>query len=307
MVKRSETKAKTKAKDENSTLIVNSLLFFMNHRQKSTALDSNFQMMLNYYNEETISEAKALLHNKIAPEKRFIKRKGVGKARETLKDIHDMDADPNNSIRLMTENIDFPSLNLKHTDAASLYHKIIIQLSKEVEQQREVKNCRYDEDNYLLASDLKSFRNELQAVAEETKKSAKQMSEMLLNICSEINQTDVKLSRIKQDLSQMKQSVRINYLHKGSMSGIVDTPANIQVSGGQQPQSGDDAMCGLNKADKGCDTNQHINNSRVDKTEQEYNQLDEWTMVVRKKRWCRKSGKSPDALSSRKWKFLSQD
>jgi len=98
MVKRSETKATTKAKDETSTFIVNSLLFFMNYRQKSTALDSTFQMMLNYYNEETISEAKALLHNKIAPEKRFIKRKGVGKARETLKDIHDMivelDADP---------------------------------------------------------------------------------------------------------------------------------------------------------------------------------------------------------------------
>ena len=37
-----------------------------------------------------ISEAKALLHNKIAPGKRFIKRKGVGKARETLKGIHDM-------------------------------------------------------------------------------------------------------------------------------------------------------------------------------------------------------------------------
>ena len=30
MVKKSETKAKTKAKDENSTFIVNSLLFFMN-------------------------------------------------------------------------------------------------------------------------------------------------------------------------------------------------------------------------------------------------------------------------------------
>jgi len=118
MVKRSETEAKTKAKDENSTFIVNSLLFFMNHRQKSTALDSTFQIMLNYHNEETISEAKALLHNKIASEKRFIKIKGVGKARETLKDIHDMivelDADPNNLIRLVTENTDFPSLDLKH-------------------------------------------------------------------------------------------------------------------------------------------------------------------------------------------------
>jgi len=101
MVKRSVTKAKTMTKDDNSTLIINSLLFVMNHRHKSTALDSTFQIMFNYYNEETISEAKALLHNKIAPEKRLIKRKGVGKARETLKDIHDiiveLDADPNNS------------------------------------------------------------------------------------------------------------------------------------------------------------------------------------------------------------------
>ena len=57
---------------------------------------------------------------------------------------------------------------MTHIDAASLYHKIM-QLSKEVEQQREVKNSRCDEDNNLLASDLKSFRNELRAVAEETK------------------------------------------------------------------------------------------------------------------------------------------
>jgi len=70
----------------------------MNQRHKSKVLDSTFQMMLNYYNVETFSEAKALLHNRIAPEKRFIKRKGEGKARETLKDIHDMiielDANP---------------------------------------------------------------------------------------------------------------------------------------------------------------------------------------------------------------------
>ena len=47
----------------------------------------------------------------------------MGKARETLKDIHDMivelDADPNNSIRLVTEIVDFPSLDLKRIDAAS--------------------------------------------------------------------------------------------------------------------------------------------------------------------------------------------
>jgi len=100
----------------------------------------------------------------------------VGKVRETLKDIHDMivelDADPNTSIKLVIENTDFPSLDLRHIDAASLYHKII-QLNKEVKQQREVKNCRCDEDNNLLAFDLKSFRNELRDVAEETKKSAK--------------------------------------------------------------------------------------------------------------------------------------
>ena len=57
----------------------------------------------------------------------------------------------------------------------------------------------------------------------------------------------MKFSNIKQELSQMKQSVGINYLHKGSMSGIVDTPVNIQVSGGQEPQSGDDDVCGLNQ------------------------------------------------------------
>ena len=145
----------------------------MNQRHKSKVLDSTFQMMLNYCNVETISEAKALLHNRIAPEKIFIKRKCEGKARETLKDIHDMivelDADPNNSIKLVIENTDSPSLDLRHIDAASLYHKMI-KLSKEVEQQREVKNCRCDEDNNLLVSDLKSFRNEMRAMAEETKK-----------------------------------------------------------------------------------------------------------------------------------------
>jgi len=155
-------------------------------------------------------------------------------------------------------------------------------------------NIRCDEDNNLLVSDLKSFRNELRAVAEESKKSAKQMSEKLSNICSEINQTDMKLSNIKQELNQMKQSVGINYLHKGSMSGIVDTPVNMQVSG-QEPQSGDDAVCGLNKADKAYGTNLPINDSRVDKTEQECDQLHKWTTVVRKKMWCHKSGNAPDA------------
>jgi len=83
MAKRSETKAKPKAKDENSIFIVNSLLFFMNHRQKSTALDT-FQMMLNYYNVETISGAKALLHNTIAPEKRVHKNKRCGKGKRNI-------------------------------------------------------------------------------------------------------------------------------------------------------------------------------------------------------------------------------
>ena len=67
-------------------------------------------------------------------------------------------------------------------------------------------------------------------MAEETKKSAKQMSEKLSNLCSEINQIDIKLSNIKQELSQTKQSVGINSLHKGSMSGIVDTPVNKSLN-----------------------------------------------------------------------------
>jgi len=40
------------------------------------------------------------------------------------------------------------------------------------------------------------------------------------------------------------------------MTGTVDTTANIQVSGGQEPHLGDDAECGLNKNDITCDTNQ---------------------------------------------------
>jgi len=54
-------------------------------------------------------------------------------------------------------------------------------------------------------------------------------------------------------------------------------------------------VCGLNKADKACVTNLPINDFRVDKTEQECDQLDKRTTVVRKKRWCHKSGNAPDA------------
>ena len=58
-----------------------------------------------------------------------MKRKSEGMARETLKEIsamiQEMDADPNNSIRLVTETSDFASLDLKNIDTASLYHKIL--------------------------------------------------------------------------------------------------------------------------------------------------------------------------------------
>jgi len=85
-------------------------------------------MVLNYYNfEETIVEAKALLLKEIAPENKLMKRQGVGKARETLKDIHamimEMNANANNSIWLVTETTDFPTLDLKHVDAAPLSTK----------------------------------------------------------------------------------------------------------------------------------------------------------------------------------------
>ena len=120
MVKKSESEAKTQAKDENSTFIVNPLLLFMKHRFKSTILVSTLQLMLQYYNAQ----------------------EECGKGKINIEDIYavivEMDDDPNNSLILATETTDFPILNFKHIDAASLYHKII-QLSKEVEQQREVK------------------------------------------------------------------------------------------------------------------------------------------------------------------------
>ena len=68
------------------------------------------------------------------------------------------------------------------------------------------------------------------------------------------------------------------------MTGIVDTPANIQVSGGQESQSGDDAVCGFKKTDISCDTKQPVNDSMVDNAEQEDDQFDEWKTVVIKKR-----------------------
>ena len=83
-------------------------------------------------------------------------------------------------------------------------------------------------------------------------------------------------------------ALRINVWHCGHTS-------KHSSSGGQEPQSGDDAVCGLIKADISCETHQPITDSRVDKTEQEYDQLDEWTTVVRKKKWYHKSGNSPDA------------
>jgi len=89
------------------------------------------------------------------------------------------------------------------------------------------------------------------------------------------------------------------------MTGIADTTASIQVSSGQEPQSGDDAVCGLNKVDIACDTNQPIKDSGEDQTEEEYDQLDEWSTVERK------GGVKNLAihlmLSSRQCKFLSRD
>jgi len=72
MVKRRERKAKTKGKDDNSTFIVNSLLFLMKHRFKSTVLDPTLQPMLQYYDEK-IADAKVLLHNTVVPGKMLIK------------------------------------------------------------------------------------------------------------------------------------------------------------------------------------------------------------------------------------------
>jgi len=40
--------------------------------------------------------------------------------------IQGMDIDPYNSIGLVTESSEFPSLDLKQIDAASFYHKILL-------------------------------------------------------------------------------------------------------------------------------------------------------------------------------------
>ena len=54
-------------------------------------------------------------------------------------------------------------------------------------------------------------------------------------------------------------------MHKGAMTGTVDTPVNIQVSDGQKCQSGEDAVCGFKKADIYYDTKQPINGSVVNR------------------------------------------
>jgi len=119
---------------------------------------------------------------------------------------------------------------------------------------------------------------------QKRQKAANQLSEVLSTVRSEINQTVVKLSSIKQvqDLSQLKQSVRINDLHEVVMTGIVDTPANIQISGGQKFQS-EDAVCGIKKADITCDIKQSpINEPMVDNAEQEDDQFDDWKQYLEK-------------------------
>jgi len=50
---------------------------------------------------------------------------------------------------------------------------------------------------------------------------------MLSTVSSEINQTVLKLSNIKQVLSQLKQFVRINDMHNVAMADTVDTLANF--------------------------------------------------------------------------------
>jgi len=121
-----------------------STAILFNDRSDSNAVGYTLKLVLNCYNEETNAEAKALLNDKVPSGKMVINIQGVRKSRETLKDISPMiqgtDAGPNNSIRLVTEISDFPSLDMKNIDAASHYQKII-QLSKQVEQQRDAKNA----------------------------------------------------------------------------------------------------------------------------------------------------------------------
>ena len=68
----------------------------------------------------------------------------------------------------------------------------------------------------------------------------------------------------------------------------LSTPISSSVQFGEYEE-----LVRLNEADKACDTNLPNNDSRVDKTEQECDQLDKWKTVVRKKKWCHKSGNAP--------------
>ena len=105
-----------------------------------------------------------------------------------------------------------------------------------------------------------------------------------INCNFEINKIVVKLTNMKQHPSQMKQSVRINDLHEGAMAGIGDTPANIEVSNGQEPQSRDMAVCAFKKADISCDTKQPMNDPIGDNTEQQHDQFDECKTAVTKRK-----------------------
>jgi len=124
---------------------------------------------------------------------------------------------------------------------------------------------------------------DIQVVAEETKETENQMSDMLTTANSEINQTAMNLSSIKQNLSQLKQVVRRNDLHNvamGAMTDTADTLANTQASGRQKSKSGEDAVCGFQNADLSCATEHAINDSMLDNVEQEDDQFSEGKTVV---------------------------
>jgi len=135
---------------------------------------------------------------------------------------------------------------LKHIDAAALYYKLI-QASNEIKQQSEVKYCSYEEGVNQHGADLRSFRNDLQAVTEETEKSANRMSEVL-TLRSEINLTVIKLTSIKHDLRQLIKIVKILEMICMARAGSGGSSANTQVFGFQDSHS-EATVCGPTKTD----------------------------------------------------------
>jgi len=90
------------------------------------------------------------------------------------------------------------------------------------------------------------------------------------------------------------------------MGAVTDISASTQVSGGQESILGEDVVCVVIKGDLSYASRHPINDFMLDDAKQEDDQFSKWKTVVRKKRWCHKSGNSTDAKFKRVEIFVSR-